>query len=80
MIANGEGCPGKSRHMRVRWHFISELMEDGFIKLEHVDTNLMVADLLTKPMGGQKFRAFRGMIMNFEIDDGDSEQSDEGND
>ena len=77
MISNGEGCPGKSKHMRVRWHFISELMEDNFIKCEHLDTNLMIADLLTKPMGGAKFRDFRGRIMNCLIDEEEMEESDE---
>ena len=76
MISNGEGCPGKSRHMRVRWHFISELLDIKFIEDEHVQTNLMIADLLTKPMGGQKFRELRGQLMNFQIDEDEVNEED----
>jgi hypothetical protein len=81
MIRNGEGCPGKSRHLRVRWHFIRELLEDNFIKCEHIDTNLMVADVLTKPMGGAKFREFRRLMMNYDLEDmeGENTEGDENN-
>ena len=77
MIHNGEGFPGKSRHMRVRWHVVSELLDSNFIQCQHIDTNLMIADLLTKPMGGSKFREFRRTIMNCDVDGSDSEGSDD---
>jgi hypothetical protein len=77
MIRNGEGCPGKSRHMRVRWHFFRELLDDNFIKCEHIDTNLMVADVLTKPMGGAKFREFRRIMMNYDLEEVEDENTEE---
>ena len=80
MISNGEGCPGKAKYMRVRWHFVSELMENNFIRCEHLQTNLMIADMLTKPMGGAKFREFRGRIMNCLVDEEESEESEESED
>ena len=80
MIRNGEGCPGKSRHMRVRWHFIRELLDDKFIKCEHIETNLMVADVLTKPMGGAKFREFRRIMMNYDLEEVEQENTEEDED
>jgi hypothetical protein len=71
IIANGEGFSGKSRHMRVRWHFITELIESGFIKTEHVPTLDNKPDLFTKPMGGSLFRELRRMITNSEYEDED---------
>ena len=80
LISNGEGCPGKSRHMRVRWHFISEMIESNYLRYEHIDTNLMVADILTKPMGGSKFRELRGIMMNCLVTDDDAEDLGESDD
>ena len=77
LISNGEGCPGKSRHMRVRWHFISEMIENNYLRYEHIDTNLMVADILTKPMGGSKFRELRGIMMNCLVTDDDAVELEE---
>jgi hypothetical protein len=64
MIANGEGFSGKSRHMRVRWHFIHELLMSGKIEMRHVIGDDNPADLMTKPMGGSRFRKLRRMILN----------------
>jgi len=68
IIANGEGFSGKSRHMRVRWNFVTELIEEGAIRTEHVDTNENRTDLFTKPMGGNKMRYLRSLVLNAEPD------------
>jgi len=55
-IANrGEGYDGKSRHMRVRYHYIAEQIANGEIDIQHLGTTKMVADILTKPGGGSNF-------------------------
>jgi len=60
---------------------LSELLEDNFIRCEHIETNLMVADVLTKPMGGAKFREFRRLMMNYDLEDmeGENTEEDENN-
>ncbi len=63
--------------MRISWHFIRELLDDNFIKCEHIETNLMVADLLTKPMGGAKFKEFRRIMMNYDLVDVENEETEE---
>ena len=56
-IANrGEGHNGKSKHFRVRHHFVKDLIENATITIKHCDSNNMIADFLTKPMIGQEFR------------------------
>ena len=37
----------------------------------------MVADLLTKPMGGAKFREFRRITMNYDLEDVENEETEE---
>jgi len=74
MIANGAGFSGKSRHMRVRWHFVHEMLDEGLIRIVHVPGDDNPTDLLTKPMGGKRFRRLRSMILNEpENDNSDSD-------
>jgi hypothetical protein len=37
----------------------------------------MVADVLTKPMGGAKFREFRRLMMNYDLEDMEGENTEE---
>ena len=64
LIANGSGFSGKSRHMRVRWHFIHEMLTAGLIQIAHIPGDDNPTDLLTKPIGGSRFRKLRKMILN----------------
>ena len=63
IIHNGEGYSGKNRHMRVRFGLISELLKDKQISIVHLPTEEMVADLLTKPIGGNIFRKLRDLLL-----------------
>jgi hypothetical protein len=69
IIKNGEGYKGKSRHMRVRYGYLNDLFRTEDLLLEYEPTNLMVADLLTKPMGGKVFRFLRYLLMGRQEED-----------
>ena len=43
----------KSRHVRVKWAFFREEYEKKTVKLLYCPTDKMIADLLTKPLGGK---------------------------
>ena len=45
----------RSKHIRVRYHFIRGCLEDGSIKASYINTKNQLADLLTKPLGRIKF-------------------------
>jgi hypothetical protein len=45
----------RSKHIRVRYHFISYCLAEGSIKARYVNTKDQFADLLTKPLGRIKF-------------------------
>jgi hypothetical protein len=60
----GEGYAGKSRHMRVRYQYLHEMNEDGVITFNHCPTEVMTADICTKPMGGSLFRRLRALLLN----------------
>jgi hypothetical protein len=65
ILTNGEGYSGKNRHMRVRYGYLTELLQSGVITIQHMPTEEMTADLLTKPIGGNVFRKLRAKLLNF---------------
>jgi hypothetical protein len=81
ITTGGEGYAGKSRHMRVRYHGIKELIESLLLIVQQLSNEFLCADLLTKPIGGRMFRLFRAMLLNENITSSitavDEEQEDE---
>ena len=53
-----------SRHIRLRYHFIREQVEDGTLTLQWVPTGQQLADVLTKPLHGQAFRQWRDRLVS----------------
>ena len=49
----------RSKHIRLREHFIREAVAEGTVKIEYVPTENMNADILTKGLTGSKFINFR---------------------
>ena len=62
---NGRGSSSKrTKHVRVRYFFITDRISLGDLKVEYCPTGLMVADFFTKPLQGTQFRLMRDWIMN----------------
>lgn len=49
-LANNPLSSARSRHEDVRHHSLRELVDKQYIRIEHVETNLQPADVLTKPL------------------------------
>ena len=47
----------KSKHIDIQYHYIRELLEDGAIEVDYVQTCEMVADCLTKPLKRVQLKA-----------------------
>jgi hypothetical protein len=45
----------RSKHIRLRYHFIRDCLAEGGIKARYINTKDQLADLLTKPLGKIKF-------------------------
>ena len=60
---SGEGYSGKSKHFRVRYAAMAEQYANGEIVFEHLGTELMTADILSKPGGGPNFGARRDELV-----------------
>ena len=54
----------KSRHVRVKWEFFREEYAKRTVCLSYCPTEKMVADLLTKPLGGKAHNLHSSAILN----------------
>ena len=61
---NGRSTSARTRHIHIRFFFIKDRMESGEIKIVHLPTSSMLADMLTKPLQGEAFRTMRNALLN----------------
>ena len=54
----------RTKHLNIRYFFITDRIKKGELKIEYCPTDDMVADFFTKPLQGKKFLQFRKIIMN----------------
>jgi len=54
----------RTRHINIRYFFITDRVKSGEICIEHCPTNEMIGDFFTKPLQGAKFCKFRQLILN----------------
>lgn len=53
----------RSKHILIKVSYIKEKCAEGAVKFEHLPTDQMNADLLTKPLQGELFRQLKRKIM-----------------
>lgn len=62
---NGRASSGKqTRHINIRYFFIADRVRSKEVSIEYCPTATMMADYLTKPLLGSKFRWFRDQVLN----------------
>ena len=60
----GNSISNKTKHMRVRYFYVKEKIDQSVIQLQYKKTDIMLADLLTKPLFGAQFETFVRQIYN----------------
>jgi hypothetical protein len=66
---NGRSSAGKrSRALNIRYFFVTDQVEKGTLTIEHMPTDDMWGDYMTKPLQGEKFRKFRALIQGDQED------------
>jgi hypothetical protein len=61
----GYGSFKRSKHIKVRFFWLKMLIDDEVIELVHIATEELVADILTKPLVGARFRYLRAKLLNW---------------
>ena len=71
LSTNGRHSSGKkTRHIEIRYYFITDHVRRKNIKIACCPTEEMVSDFFTKPLQGSQFRRFRNFILNIDHDGG----------
>jgi hypothetical protein len=64
IVNKGKPNSGRTKHIAIRYFFIKDKIDSKEVELEHLSTNSMVADILTKPLQGELFRRHRKVLLN----------------
>ena len=48
----------KLKHIKIKYHYIRDMVQRGAVKLQYVATDEHIADVLTKPLARVKFEYF----------------------
>lgn len=59
---------GRTKHIKAKYYLVKDKFHSGEIDLKYCPTDQMWADVLTKPLQGQKFREMRSFLMNCPLD------------
>ena len=64
---NGKKSNGiQTRYLKIRYFFLTDQVEKNKVKIEYCPTENMIADYMSKPLQGKKFKEFRKQILNME--------------
>jgi hypothetical protein len=66
LVKAGKSNSSRTRHIAIRFFFVSDRVKSGEIKVEYMRTGEMLADILTKPLQGELFRKLRARLLNWE--------------
>jgi hypothetical protein len=61
-VAKNPVLHSRTKHIKVRYHFLRDNVEKGNIDLIHVSTEKQLADILTKPLDKATFARLRGVL------------------
>jgi hypothetical protein len=74
LIKNGQMSSGKcTKHIKVKFFFIKDRVDDREIKVLDCPTHKMWADVMTKPLQGTAFKVMRAELMNCPVNYEDPE-------
>ena len=62
-LVSAAGKELRTKHLRVRQNLVKEMEHLGEIKIKYLPTIEMVADMLTKPLCGTKFKEMVQSVM-----------------
>jgi hypothetical protein len=67
LMRNGRSGCSRTGHIKMRYFFVKQYIDEGSISVEHCPTEQMIADILTKPLQGAHFERLRAYLLGYEI-------------
>ena len=65
LVERGASASERTRHIGIRYFWIKDRVDSKEIEIEYLETDSMIADVLTKPLQGNKFEALRTKLLNW---------------
>ena len=62
-IEQGTGSFKRAKHIKVRYFWLKDLIDEEEIVLKYIPSEELVADLLTKAITGAKFKYLRAKLL-----------------
>lgn len=66
LATTGRSKSARTRHIAIRYFFVKDRVDSDEVKIVHMPTTHMIADILTKPLQGDLFRQMRAWLMGLE--------------
>ena len=66
MAKNGRSTSDRTRHVNIRYFFVKQYLDDGTMNISRCPTLDMIADILTKPLKGERFEKIRDLLMGYQ--------------
>jgi hypothetical protein len=64
LVKNGKSNSERTKHIATRFYFVKDRVDRREVRIEHLSTGDMIADILTKPLTGALFIKLRSMLLN----------------
>ena len=58
----------KLKHIKIKYHYIRDMVQRGIVKLQYVAMDEQIADVLTKPLANVNFEYFREKLGVLQIE------------
>jgi hypothetical protein len=68
LTKRGYSTSDKTRHINIRYFWISDRIDDKEVIIEYVPTEEMLSDILTKPLQGERFIELRNRLLGISSD------------
>ena len=65
-LKTGKPSSKRSRHINIKYFYLKDKVDREELELEYLPTDEMIADVLTKPLQGEKFRVLRSRLLNWD--------------
>ena len=66
LAEKGRSTSDRTRHIKIRYYFVNQFIENGEMKIRYCPTDDMVADILTKPLQGDKFTTLARKLLGYD--------------
>ena len=74
LLTRGTGSFKRAKHIKVRFFWVKDLIDEGEVELKYIPSEELVADMLTKATTGAKFKYLREKLLGPQGDDNDQKE------